>query len=141
MNSSVSDVLKGARNLVAQGWCHNVGKIFGTDRNTTHYCSVIAIDECDKRTKTMGLEDQLMEDFCEAVCQAAGVVRKEYKLTYNTAKYSWVDTLIGWNDEPGRTQAEVLAAFDRAILMAEIGQELPTLQETVKEEEHELATV
>ena len=27
--------------------------------------------------------------------------------------------IIGWNDAPGRTQAEVLAAFDKAIAEAE----------------------
>jgi hypothetical protein len=30
-------------------------------------------------------------------------------------------SIIAWNDAPGRTQAEVLAAFDKAIELAESG--------------------
>lgn len=35
------------------------------------------------------------------------------------ALYRIVGDVVGWNDEPERTQAEVLEAFDRAIALAQ----------------------
>ncbi len=63
-------------------------------------CPVIAIAECGGRTSTSSES---------AAIEAAN--RAFRKAIFRVS-------IPGWNDAPGRTEAEVLAAFDRAVDLA-----------------------
>lgn len=58
----------------------------------------------------------------DAVCWCAEGALKASRSGF--AEFDFLQKLLGlpiavWNDEPGRTQADVVAAFDRAIALAE----------------------
>lgn len=95
-------VLVEARGLISRpgGWVQQSGEYHFAD-GTVGYCSVGAIEK--------------------AAPQPYQIADAEDWLGFQIDGGSGV-SIIDWNDEPNRTQAEVVAVFDAAI--AEIGREL-----------------
>lgn len=91
---TVVEVLRAARKRIEFAWVQDTKNLGDPD------------DACCAVTATMYLGDNSSQE-SEAdalVAQAIGVP------THRVPR---------WNDAPGRTQAEVLAAFDKAIALAE----------------------
>ncbi len=86
---TVREVLINARAKVAAGWCQ------GFDQVGDCYCAYGALDKSCPETPE---GDVLMQDVCCSLRRANNL-----------------QSIFGFNDTPGRTQAEVLALFDRAI--------------------------
>lgn len=101
--SAVADKLREARKLIERGWCQDA---YALDANG----------------------DEIRENDPSAVCWCASgallvdlnhpdpIVHRARMMFRRAIKN---DFIPGWNDRPGRTQAEVLAAFDKAIELAE----------------------
>ena len=97
--------LRDARALVAQGWCQGHAKLLRDDKGYD-YCATGAIVEAAEQfgCGSHGLASGLpMRQAVEIMEQVTGS-----------------ELVNKWNDEDGRTQAEVLAAFDEAIRRAEL---------------------
>ena len=94
--SDTVEVLKAARGSVEKHWCQ-----YGTcyDGNTVGVCVIIALGNAAQWPNG--------NDYDAA--------RKYFRAAVPLPKTISVPE---WNDAPGRTQAEVLAAFDRAIELA-----------------------
>lgn len=94
---TTGEVLKAARALVTEGWTQFSSRavIDGQDC----YCVMGALNSA---ARTLGAMDAVHL----AIQRALGIIG--------------TGAVTTWNDAPGRTQAEVLAAFDKAI--AEVGQ-------------------
>jgi hypothetical protein len=97
--TAVADMLREARGLVAQGWAQ--GKFRKYSPEGTCYCADGAIDEAADRADF----DALYGDAIIVFTRAIGVKGHAH--------------IWAWNDAIDRTQAEVLAAFDKAIELAE----------------------
>jgi hypothetical protein len=104
--SAVADKLRDARALVARGWTQGA---FGRDvlgkATSSVSCNAICWCASGALIKVAGSEyayDRLLEYF-----QKAG--------SFDPRR----DHIAYWNDAPERTQAQVLAAFDKAIELAE----------------------
>lgn len=105
MATNTIDILKRARALVERGWCQGTysrderGVASLSKSQDCSWCSVGALDT------------------------AAGSDSDKYLAAYDelaTAITPGGDVgVVKWNDAPGRTQAEVLAMFDRAIASLE----------------------
>ena len=93
-------ILRHARGLVAAGWCQHHGKIL-KPTGPALFCATGAIIEAVERADDLGG----LEPY-EAVDIAQLALSRRASLSYPIAV---------WNDAPGRTQAEVVAAFDRAL--------------------------
>jgi hypothetical protein len=89
------EVLKAARLRIMQGWCPDAGS-----DNHGGVCALIAISNSGGWTHNeflCGKADATTDYLREAIGQR---------------------DIVEWNDSPGRTQAEVIAAFDKAIALA-----------------------
>lgn len=84
---TVLDVLTQARDMVSSGWCQRRCTV------GMNVCSLTAIDMQIPRSDIACVLDA-RERFCEAIGD---------------------ESVVRWNDSHGRTQAEVVAAFDLAI--------------------------
>jgi hypothetical protein len=94
------EILKGARAKVAQGWCqhayalNSLGVSVGVkDEDACRWCpagAVIALGDFDEN-------------------------QNAYDALLAAAEWPGAPMVTEWNDQKGRTQAEVLAAFDKAI--------------------------
>lgn len=97
---NTTEILIEAKHLIEtpDQWCQNIGSILTVTK--TAYCSFAAINVASYN---------LDKDYCPAAqCYALELLRKAIS-----------DVCISkWNDEPTRTHAEVLAAFDKAILLS-----------------------
>lgn len=99
---TAAQTLKEARKLIEKGWCQWVFAET-SDRTTV---DVMDVDAC--RWCASGAIRHAAKDGCN-----------------NLDAYDIFQCVIGtdyvseWNDAPDRTQAEVLAAFDKAIALAE----------------------
>ncbi len=89
------DIFKGARALVARGWTRGVYHRQHCDEPC--YCLVGAIVHVTKQSGP----------------------RYEAYATLAKLADTTMDGLVGWNDAPGRTQAEVVDLFDRALAALE----------------------
>jgi len=101
-NETTIAILTNARAFIAKGWCQGKSALDGdgnpidaTHPQAVRFCIFGAFDATG-----IILEDPVIELFKEA----SGLPPDR--------------PLTGWNDEPGRTQSEVLEAFDRAIAKA-----------------------
>jgi hypothetical protein len=103
--SAVADKLRKAKALIERGWTQGAfarranGRVIGYESDDAS-CFCIA--------GALMRVTPLISDFerlCHPLTRATGSPRLDH-----------------WNDAPGRTQAEVLAAFDKAIELAEGGQ-------------------
>lgn len=97
------DVMRHARDLVAGGWTQGAAarnaaglQVPPGARDACRFCAVGAIRRASRLARgNPGVDLDLM------LAQAVGVGTES--------------CVVRWNDEPGRKQAEVVAAFDRAI--------------------------
>lgn len=94
---SALTVLTGARDLIAAGW------VQGTSEREVNgqqcYCSVGAISQAYHMLPT-----RRQRGYSEAMSILRSVIDD--------------DSVVNWNDHPERTQAMVVAGFDRAIKIA-----------------------
>jgi hypothetical protein len=94
---TVLEVLTKARELIAKGWAQGAYAV-------------------DDEGTVVRLADATA--FCPAgaiLCQANFATRDD---AFDMLKHVVGTNIVGWNDARDRTQAEVLAAFDRAISLA-----------------------
>lgn len=108
---AVIDVLKGARALIARGWCQKKYREDVPFSFDVHYCSAGAIHEAGKG----GLE---MRDM------AAMLFFNRIFFGHNVFSE---EAIVNWNDAAGRTQAEVLGAFDLVIGKLQAGEFIASL--------------
>lgn len=100
--SSTSEVLRAARALVEKGWTRG-GYSHDAKGEQCSYTDPQAVEFCAFYAIVRALTTEGWADGCwDALKAAAGS-----------------DSIIIWNDAPGLTQAEVLAAFSAAIEAAE----------------------
>lgn len=102
--TKIADILRaGKANIESKGWCQGDEKALAEEGHPHGFCVATSV------TDVTGLDNHT---------------------TYNTGIDAMVlfkrangidpDLCIGrWNDAPGRTKEEVLAAFDKAIALAE----------------------
>mgnify|MGYP006288290745 CR=1 FL=1 len=96
------EILKDARELVAQGWCQCAHARSETGRALDIWTKPSGCAYCAEGALIMAscaTEDQ------EEITDAWNVLREVVG----------TKSLYLWNDAPGRTKAEILAAFDEAI--------------------------
>jgi hypothetical protein len=111
--SAVADKLREARALCEAGWTQdNYADL--NDNEETCYCAsgaigLVACNDIDAGDFDIDEQDPAYRSVIAALGAAVGC-----KHSYEIAR---------WNDAPERTQAEVLAAFDKAIQLAEQGGE------------------
>lgn len=106
--STTVDILREARGLVARGWTQGSyardeqGKeLCVCDDRAVSWCTLGAIREAQARVaSTFDEADRAEELLGKVACD------------------DWA-AIPDWNDEDGRTQADVLNAYDRAIQLAE----------------------
>jgi hypothetical protein len=98
--SAVADKLREARKLIERGWCRN-------------------IQAMDKLGRDVDPHDP--EAVCWCVYGALGAVDaiNDDNVLRPLKRAVGSPQLANWNDASERTQAEVLAAFDKAIELAE----------------------
>jgi hypothetical protein len=98
-----SEVLRAARKLIERpgSWCQKVRVCGEYGEHPTQYCSEAALDHAPGGGIDKNATVRARECFVEAVSLPAW----------------WA--VAEWNDQPNRTHPEVLAAFDRAIALAE----------------------
>lgn len=99
-DESVVDSLRKARELVAKGWTK---RAFARKRNGK-ICVLDSKDACS---------------FCASGAMRRIMGGESYIEGWKMLERA-IDpySIIAWNDDPKRTQAEVVAAFDRAIAIA-----------------------
>lgn len=90
------EVLKAARGRIEKGWCQGIGRIVNDNGIAIAWCAVGATAQGQE---DLGADADL---YLECVIGTHAIT--------------------SWNDAPGRTQAEVIAAFDKAIALAESDQ-------------------
>lgn len=95
------EALRDARAKIERGWCQ----------------SLAAMDKCGCGVSPR-LETACMWCIIGAIAAVAFDLKQYYRMFDLLGSVVGVDVVI-WNDAPGRTQAEVLAAFDRAIEIEE----------------------
>lgn len=104
MERTAVDVLRDARALVAKGWTRKAIARTETGEEAASCGDINAVCWCI---------------FGALYAQPSGVPRQKASRIIDDVCGG---EMVSWNDAPGRTQAEVLAAFDRAI---ELAQPLP----------------
>lgn len=108
---TTAEILKAAREKVAAGWTQGEnardedGNPVGAGAAAC-WCAYGAIDAATPR------EGLGYAEFYRVRSDAMLILRDAIGLP-------GTNRIADWNDAPGRTQAEVLAAFDRAIALAE----------------------
>jgi len=93
-------VLREARSLIEQGWCQRRGKQL-LPNGATAYCPIYA----------------LREAAMDETAYIRGLVRLSQNLprVNHKGKVVFDQILSKWNDQPERSQQEVLDLFDRTI--------------------------
>ena len=84
------DILVSARNALARGWCQHVMFACATSTGFSKRCSLGAIIGATRTPSEAEAARNFLEEFLG-------------------------ERLVVWNDDPHRTQEEVLAVFDSAI--------------------------
>ncbi|HWB15922.1 MAG TPA: hypothetical protein VG538_05895 [Vicinamibacterales bacterium] len=111
--SELREHLVAARALIAQGWCRNADARDRTGRSvqsTSDAACAWCIEGAIFRVTHTAANDWPL---CQMVTALMGA--REYPYSYPFSR----EALSAWNDKPGRTQADVLALFDRAIEAAQ----------------------
>lgn len=94
----VTEVLKAARERIAKGWTQGMSTREDDHGTEIAWCASGAIKHAVDEEGCVGC-----------------VARRGLEQSIGGG------SIAGWNDAEGRTQAEVLAAFDKAIALAEAG--------------------
>lgn len=105
-NLTAIQLLERAKQLIQGGWCQGVSKRLGMNGHPDEYCLAGALGHAswgdDHERFISGLMDQAVYNYAEvAVERAVSNIKPD-------ARY------VAWNDQPERTQAEVLALLDSA---------------------------
>ena len=101
--SAVADKLREARALVERGWCKGDCAVdMGGRRCSERDAFAVRFDPQGAMSRVSEADYSIFGLMTEALRRA---IQSE--------------NIAAWNDAPERTQAEVLAAFDRAIELAE----------------------
>jgi hypothetical protein len=104
---SVREVLIAARGLIAKGWTQGFAARDVAGQSVEPWSSPSACSWCIVGALNVACGTDVSETY-------DGLARRK-------AAFESLEPFVGcedwlfWNDTPGRTQAEVLAAFDRAI--------------------------
>lgn len=93
---TIATVLEKSRKLILEGWCQ--GDLSRYKYGETQYCSIGAVNDTASMDRSKG--------------EWAGAI---YYLSISMG-----NSITGFNDSPGRTKEEVLAAFDKAIELAKL---------------------
>jgi hypothetical protein len=104
------EVLKAARARIMQRWCNKAG---ADDQGGV--CAQIAITRSADWTHNdflRGKADKTLDYLHRAINEGQSQPLRLHR------RGDYDMSIIEWNDAPGRTQAEVVAAFDRAIELA-----------------------
>lgn len=99
------EALRTGRARVEQGWCQKANA-----KDAGAMC--VAPESREARSWCMGGS---LSGICEPVFDVAWHLLRMAISNYDP----WLINGTSWNDDPNRTQEEVLAAFDRAIALAE----------------------
>ena len=102
------ELLKRARALVEGGWCQGRAFQHSVATGKMQYCMVGALSEAAGRNNFHSELELYIAD--------SGFVATAFRRLTIAVGYA---SIPGWNDQPERTRGEVLAAFDRAIAVAE----------------------
>ena len=104
------DGLKTARKLIEQGWCQDAYALTADGKEIRGYrddSSAVAwcVEEAVRRVTLKGPYTGARPTVWSSMAAVTG----------------WAEDVdaLNWNDEPGRTKAEVLEAFDQAIARVE----------------------
>lgn len=104
-------VLTRARDMVAGGWVQNTGQ------KGLRRCSIQAIT--DAFQEVTGVNTQVLSPGCPCVmCQAMACTKGQAIWVQVVDAFQAVtgcSSIPDWNDKKGRTQEQVVAAFDKAI--------------------------
>jgi hypothetical protein len=101
--SEVVEVLKAAKLRITQGWCNQ-----GPSDEKGGVCVIVAIGR-----QVAGISHGVGAEALSYFEQAIQPPRLFGRFSPPDKQYA-----IDWNETPGRTKAEVEAAFDRAIALA-----------------------
>ena len=109
MSTEAIAVLVRAREFVREGWVQGTGYVTDNDGNT-------------RRCAGQAIQDAFYAVHGQAVhgCMCGGCPSPEGGETFNNVmrEFQWTiqyDSIPHWNDVCGRTQAEVVEAFDKTI--------------------------
>lgn len=102
---TVADVLRAARKKIEQGWCQHV---YAKDDKG------LSVDLLSADTACQWCASGAIHLVGDGNAIAKGHAFRILKQTVGSIR-----SVPRWNDDPHRTQAEVLAAFDKAIELAE----------------------
>jgi hypothetical protein len=102
-NETTLDILTAARDRIASGWCQRHSAL-DADGKPAFPSSAKAVKFCVIGALAASHVLYLDESVIKPLRESAGIPKDK--------------SLFHWNDQPGRTQAEVLEAFDRAIVKA-----------------------
>ena len=94
-------VLKRARALIRKGWTQGAMRRFNRKGEPVAWCSYGAL--CDSLPE-LGVSSH------EALARVAGAAYASIERAMGGK-----NSMVAWNDHPGRTKAQVLRAFDKAI--------------------------
>ena len=105
----IKAALRKARKLIAAGWAKGVFHRYeGASAERSCYCSLGAINKVVSGQASLSTTDYRYEPQAKAVYVALlGEPVGDYHIMF--------DEISKWNDDPDRTQDEVLARFDKAI--------------------------
>jgi hypothetical protein len=111
MESRARQLLEGARELVAESWCH------GVDALDAHGFEVDPWDEGAASWSLLGAVVAVMER--EALSAGELPLADLGAALYALADLIETDSLVDWNDDPRQTQGNVVAVLDRAAAACE----------------------
>ena len=105
-DSPAERLLRRARELVAQSWCH------GSDARDADGRAVDPWDEQAASWSLLGALVATLEE--EASAQGELPLEQLAVALYALAELIDCDSLAAWNDAPGRTRSSVVAALEQA---------------------------
>ena len=100
---AVTGILKDAQARIKKGWCQCYRMRYNPKTGVFDHCSTGAIESLGFTRKHTDAAFRLLGD------------------TIRDHGDPECSSIVPWNDAPGRTQAEVVAMFDKAIENSEVG--------------------
>lgn len=114
---SAAEILRDARALIEHGWCQDSAAVdargVAVDPTARSACAWCVSGALNRALHTPNHDRRDYFTFFRARAALAQIVGADPAV---------IGQIVVWNDHPERTQAEVLAAFDRAIAAAEVQQ-------------------
>ena len=108
---TAKQILAGARELVYQGWCQGVdARDARGERCAPWHRDARSWSVLGALVASEGNDPDVRAHSSAAVAELGQAVAL-------LAEAAGIRTLQAWNDEPGRTRDEVLAAFDKALAL------------------------